>query len=62
MRLDLVDEIIAVENEQAFDTETMNQIILCMGVMFGVANAKNALLAMAKASLSTELAATSLKT
>lgn len=37
------------ENEQTFDTETMNQIILCMGVMFGVANAKNALLAMAKA-------------
>lgn len=37
------------ENEQAFDTETMNQIIVCMGVMFGVANAKNALLAMAKA-------------
>lgn len=37
------------ENEQTFDTETMNQIIVCMGVMFGVANAKNALLAMAKA-------------
>lgn len=37
------------ENEQAFDTETMNQIILCMGVMFGVANAKNGLLAVAKA-------------
>ena len=37
------------ENEQTFDTETMNQIILCMGVMFGVANAKNALLAVAKA-------------
>lgn len=37
------------ENEQAFDTETMNQIIVCMGVMFGVANAKNALLAIAKA-------------
>lgn len=37
------------ENEQAFDTETMNQIILCMGVMFGVANAKNGLLALAKA-------------
>ena len=37
------------ENEQAFDTETMNQIILCMGVMFGVANAKNGLLAIAKA-------------
>lgn len=37
------------ENEQTFDTETMNQIIICMGVMFGVANAKNAMLAMAKA-------------
>lgn len=37
------------ENEQAFDTETMNQIILCMGIMFGVANAKNGLLAVAKA-------------
>lgn len=37
------------ENEQTFDTETMNQIILCIGVMFGVANAKNGLLAIAKA-------------
>lgn len=37
------------EGEQVFDTETMNQIILCMGVMFGVANAKNGLLAIAKA-------------
>lgn len=37
------------ENQQSFDTETMNQIILCMGVMFGVANAKNGLLAVAKA-------------
>ena len=37
------------EGEQTFDTETMNQIILCVGVMFGVANAKNALLAMSKA-------------
>ena len=37
------------EEEQSFDTETMNQIILCMGVMFGVANAKNGLLAIAKA-------------
>lgn len=37
------------ENEQTFDTETMNQIILCMGVMFGVANAKTGLLALAKA-------------
>ena len=37
------------ENEQTFDTETINQIILCMGVMFGVANAKTGLLALAKA-------------
>lgn len=37
------------EEEQSLDTETMNQIILCMGVMFGVANAKNGLLAIAKA-------------
>lgn len=37
------------ENQQTLDTETMNQIILCMGVMFGVANAKNGLLAVAKA-------------
>ena len=37
------------EEDQSFDTETMNQIILCMGVMFGVANAKNGLLAIAKA-------------
>lgn len=37
------------ENQQSFDTETMNQMILCMGVMFGVANAKNGLLAVAKA-------------
>lgn len=36
-------------NEQILDSETMNQIILCMGVMFGVANAKNGLLAIAKA-------------
>lgn len=34
---------------QCFDTETMNQIILCMGVMFGVANAKSGLLTLAKA-------------
>ena len=32
-----------------FDPKTMNQIILCMGVMFGVANAKNGLLSIAKA-------------
>lgn len=38
-----------MENEQTFDTETMNQIILCMGVMFGIANAKNGLIAIARA-------------
>ena len=37
------------DDNQSFDTETMNQIILCLGVMFGVANAKNGLLAIAKA-------------
>lgn len=37
------------EKEQIFDTETMNQVILCMGVMFGVANAKNGLLELARA-------------
>ncbi len=37
------------ENEQTFDAETMNEIILCLGVMYGVANAKNALLALSKA-------------
>lgn len=37
------------EGAQSFDTETMNQIILCMGVMFGVANAKNGILTIAKA-------------
>ena len=37
------------ENQQSIDSATMNQIILCMGVMFGIANAKNGLLAMAKA-------------
>lgn len=37
------------EQEQTFDTETMNQIILCMGVMFGVANARAGLLTLAKA-------------
>ena len=37
------------EEEQTFDTETMNQIILCMGGMLGIANAKNGLLAIAKA-------------
>lgn len=37
------------ENEQTFDTETMNQLILCMGVMFGIASARSGLLTIAKA-------------
>lgn len=34
---------------QPIDTETMNTLIVCMGVMYGVAGANNALKAMAKA-------------
>lgn len=37
------------EKGQAFDSETMNVLIICMGVMYGVAGASNALKAMAKA-------------
>ncbi len=37
------------EKDQILDSETMNQIILCLGVMFGVANAKNGLLTIAVA-------------
>ena len=32
-----------------FDSETMNLLILCMGVMYGVVGANNALKAVAKA-------------
>lgn len=42
-------EIELKEKEQTFDTETMNTLIVCMGVMYGVAGANNALKAMAKA-------------
>ena len=34
---------------QMLDSETMNTLIICMGVMYGVAGANNALKAMAKA-------------
>lgn len=34
---------------QTFDSETMNTLIICMGVMYGVAGANNALKVMAKA-------------
>lgn len=37
------------QKEQNIDTETMNMIILCMGVMYGVAGANNAVKAVAKA-------------
>lgn len=42
-------EINLKEKEQAFDSETMNTLIVCMGVMYGVAGANNALKSMAKA-------------
>ena len=37
------------EKGQNFDTETLNILIICMGVMYGAAGANNALKAMAKA-------------
>ena len=37
------------EKDQTFDSETMNTLIICLGVMYGVAGASNALKAMAKA-------------
>ena len=42
-------EIDFEEKGQTFDTETMNTLIICLGVMYGVAGANNALKAMAKA-------------
>lgn len=42
-------EIDLVEKGQTFDSETMNILIICLGVMYGVAGANNALKAMAKA-------------
>lgn len=37
------------EKEQTFDSETMNVLIICMGVMYGVAGANKALETIAKA-------------
>lgn len=37
------------EKEQTLDSGTMNTLIICMGVMYGVAGANNAIKAMAKA-------------
>ena len=42
-------EINLDEKDQTFDSETMNTLIICLGVMYGVAGANNALKAMAKA-------------
>ncbi len=42
-------EIDVSEKSKKFDTETLNILTLCLGVMFGVANANNALKAVAKA-------------
>lgn len=42
-------EINTDENGQTFDTETMNILILCMGVMYGAAGANNAIKGVAKA-------------
>ncbi len=42
-------EIDVSEQGQGFDTETINTLILCMGVMYGVEGANNAIKAMARA-------------
>lgn len=42
-------EIDTEKKGQKFDSETMNILIICMGVMYGAAGANNALKAMAKA-------------
>lgn len=42
-------EIDVEEEGQKFDSETINILIICMGVMYGAAGANNALKAMAKA-------------
>lgn len=42
-------EIDTAEKGQKFDSETMNILILCFGVMYGAAGANNALKAVAKA-------------
>ena len=42
-------EIDVNEKGQTFDTETLNLLTVCLGVMYGVAGANNAIKAMAKA-------------
>ncbi|MBR6614071.1 MAG: hypothetical protein IKK84_04825 [Clostridia bacterium] len=41
-------EINAIEKEHNFDTETLNTLIICLGTMYGVAGANNAIKVMAK--------------
>lgn len=41
-------EINVEEKNQTFDSETMNILIICLGVMYGVAGTSNAIKAMAK--------------
>lgn len=42
-------EIDVEEKEQVFDSETMNILVICLGAMYGVAGANNAIKSMAKA-------------
>lgn len=42
-------EIMSSDNSLELDTETINQLTICLGIMYGVAGANNALKAMAKA-------------
>lgn len=42
-------EIDVNEKGQTFDTQTLNLLIVCLGVMYGVAGANNAIKAMARA-------------
>ena len=42
-------EIEIKEGQQVFDSETINTLVVCLGAMYGVAGANNALKAMAKA-------------
>ena len=42
-------EISIDEKSQVFDSETLNMLTICLGVMYGVAGANNAIKAMAKA-------------
>ncbi len=42
-------EIDVIENKSQFDTETLNILTLCLGAMYGVAGASNAIKSVAKA-------------